>query len=248
MVRVDARVRQWLETMTVTPARLALIVDPDAETRDRYGVILTAEASEIEYAEDGRDALAKAIGRPPRFMITETHLKFIHGYTLCALLRADPITANVRIVVITGDTSPDDIERARSSGADSVLRKPCQPEALLQAIAPGRDRSLISEKHLRVTPAKAASRQATFDAAIEPPTEQSSRSMVRAHRRYDTNTPPIAPPPLRCPCCDRPLQYLRSHIGGVSARLPEQWDYYTCRSACGAFQYRQRTRRLRRAQ
>jgi len=42
MVRVDARVRQWLETMTVTPARLALIVDPDAETRDRYGVILTA--------------------------------------------------------------------------------------------------------------------------------------------------------------------------------------------------------------
>ena len=51
---------------------------------------------------------------------------------------------------------------------------------------------------------------------------------------------------LVCPNCDRPLQYVRSHVGGVSARLSEQWDYYTCHGACGTFQYRQRTRRLRR--
>jgi hypothetical protein len=31
----------------------------------------------------------------------------------------------------------------------------------------------------------------------------------------------------------------------VSARFSEQWDYYDC-STCGAFQYRQRTRKLRR--
>jgi len=50
---------------------------------------------------------------------------------------------------------------------------------------------------------------------------------------------------LVCPNCDRALQYVRSHVGGVSARLSEQWDYYTCHGACGTFQYRQRTRRLR---
>jgi hypothetical protein len=54
------------------------------------------------------------------------------------------------------------------------------------------------------------------------------------------------PPPLVCPACDRALQYVRSHVGGVSERLPEQWDYYTCHGACGTFQYRQRTRRVRR--
>jgi hypothetical protein len=36
-----------------------------------------------------------------------------------------------------------------------------------------------------------------------------------------------------------------SCIGGVNARHPEQWDYFIC-AACGAFQYRQRTRKLRR--
>ena len=48
----------------------------------------------------------------------------------------------------------------------------------------------------------------------------------------------------RCPTCDRPLVYERSHIGGVTERFSEQWDYYTC-TGCGPFQYRQRTRALR---
>jgi hypothetical protein len=40
------------------------------------------------------------------------------------------------------------------------------------------------------------------------------------------------------------LQYDCSHVGGVSARHPEQWDYFLC-AKHGAFQYRHRTRKLR---
>jgi hypothetical protein len=71
------------------------------------------------------------------------------------------------------------------------------------------------------------------------------RSLVRAHQRHETSTPPLTPPELLCPNCDRPLSYDRSHIGGVSERHQEQWDYFEC-GACGTFQYRQRTRKLRR--
>jgi hypothetical protein len=31
----------------------------------------------------------------------------------------------------------------------------------------------------------------------------------------------------------------------VSERNMEQWDYFVCPRGCGTFQYRQRTRRLR---
>ena len=78
-----------------------------------------------------------------------------------------------------------------------------------------------------------------------------SRAVVRrqmlssAHTRHETTTPPIKPPSLVCPSCDQPLRYLRSHIGGVSARQPEQWDYFECTGGCGEFQYRERTRKLR---
>jgi len=70
-------------------------------------------------------------------------------------------------------------------------------------------------------------------------------TMSHALHRHDTTTPPVAPPALVCPACDLPLQYARSHIGGVSERHLEQWDYYECAAGCGTFQYRERTRRLR---
>jgi len=55
------------------------------------------------------------------------------------------------------------------------------------------------------------------------------------------------PPELTCPSCDRALYFDSSYVGGVSNRHAEQWDYFTC-STCGTFQYRQRTRKLRRVQ
>jgi hypothetical protein len=71
-------------------------------------------------------------------------------------------------------------------------------------------------------------------------------TLSRAHTRHDTTAPPMAPPTLVCPACDSQLRYLRSHVGGVSSRHSEQWDYFECLVGCGTFQYRQRTRKLRR--
>jgi hypothetical protein len=70
-------------------------------------------------------------------------------------------------------------------------------------------------------------------------------TLKKAHLRGDTVAPPTEPPSLVCPECDRLLRYRRSHIGGVSSRYSEQWDYFECEAGCGSFQYRQRTRKLR---
>jgi len=71
------------------------------------------------------------------------------------------------------------------------------------------------------------------------------RSRSKAFVRFVTTSPPVIPPPVSCPSCDRPLAYERSYIGGVTERQQEQWDQYTC-AKCGRFQYRHRTRKLSR--
>jgi twitching motility two-component system response regulator PilH len=230
------------------PAHLALIVEPDDGTREVFGGVLTAVAFEIEYADDGRDALAKAIGHQPGVVVTATRLAFIDGYVLCSLLRSDQLTARAAIVIVTDDSNAGGIARARSSGADSVLIKPVLPQALLQAVerrhsgppkaslcagAPGR-RSDAPALELRASEISLA--------------ERSTRPLVCVHQRFETAAPAKVPPLLRCPSCDQTLQYVGSHIGGVSARRSEQWDYYACAKACGPFQYRHRTRRLRRVE
>jgi CheY-like chemotaxis protein len=226
--------------------RLGLIVDPDPGNRDQCRSILRPVAPDIVYAEDGREALALAIGHRPRFVITATGLRFIDGYTLCSLLRAEPLTADVPIVVLTCDTTPATVTRARSSGADRVVHTPYSPGTLLQAVRLGRDRAWTAADSDHATPFGSTASHLGLGGSVEPPATRRNRFLVAAHRRFETSTPPIVPPPLVCPTCDRPLQYVRSHVGGVSVRWSEQWDYYTCHSACGTFQYRQRTRRLRR--
>src|SRR5262245_40557937 len=235
-----------LRKLALAAPRLGLVVDPDAGNRDQCRSILGSIVPDIVYAEDGREALALAISHRPRFVITATELRFIDGYTLCSLLRAEPITADVSIIVLTDDITPAAVTLARSSGADRVVGTPYSPGTLLQAVKLGRDRESTAGNWAHSIPSESASPHFGLVGAVEPPVAPRSRFMVDAHRRFETRTPPIVPPPLVCPTCDRPLQYVRSHVGGVSARLSEQWDYYKCHGTCGTFQYRQRTRRLRR--
>jgi CheY-like chemotaxis protein len=219
-----------------TTSRLVLIADRDPDTRSLFADYLRRAGWETEQAEDGRDALAKAIGRHPAVVVTETRLAFINGYELCRLLRGDTDTATTPIIVVTGDGYPGHSSHAQQAGAQVVLSKPCLPERLESEIR-------------KVVGVGATAQGRTVDGRDLPADSRSTaaprRSLVRSHYRHETNAPPLTPPELLCPTCDRPLSYIRSHIGGVSEHHPEQWDYFLCPSSCGTFQYRHRTRRLR---
>ncbi len=224
----------------------ALLVDRDADTRQMYGAFLRQSFYEIEEAEDGREALAKALARLSHVIVTETRLPGISGYELCRLLREDALTRSTPIVVVTGDAFEAAIARAQRAGADAVLVKPCLPERLADEI------SRVLSGEAEMAEREIAARLETFSPSIASgngsgaPTGQARRTMLsRVHRRGDTTTPPTPPPELVCPACDQPLRYLKSHLGGVSARHAEQWDDYECGGGCGRFQYRQRTRKLR---
>jgi two-component system, cell cycle response regulator DivK len=233
---------------------VALLVDRDQDTRRMYAEYLKLGNWRVDEASDGREALAKAIALHPDVIITETRLPGIDGITLCGLLRRDVATNAIPVVFVTGDAYPADVERAMSAGGDLVLTKPCLPEDLLTRL-----RTVLADAQKLRTRAAAVRLDATairLDALdhLERADEVLSRSvstidrhltLKKAHRRGDTINPPVAPPTLVCPLCDRPLTYRRSHVGGVSSKHSEQWDYFDCDAGCGTFQYRVRTRKLR---
>jgi CheY-like chemotaxis protein len=195
----------------------------------------------VAEANDGRQALAKAITDLPDFIVTDTQLGGFDGYRLCELLRSDRDTSLIPIVILSGDPEPGDVARARAAGADSVLVKPCPPQTLLAEI-----------RRLREQGRDLRARSVVLRARVEDASQKSSADHARAtrlnrvHDRYSSTVPPQPPPVLTCPACDGQLKYDRSFVGGVNRRQPEQWDYYECGSGCGRFQYRQRTRKIRR--
>ena len=227
---------------------MALLVDRDADTRKMYAEYLRLSSCLIEEAEDGREALAKAISYQPDIIVTETRLPGINGFDLCSLLRQDATTSAIPIVVVTGDAFDTDVRRAQMAGADAVLIKPCLPEALVAEMGHLLDQSSALRERARAVREKAHDQLEKADRLIERSRTVGRRTMLsRSHARHDTTTPPAAPPVLMCPLCDQPLLYLHSHIGGVSVRHQEQWDYFECTGGCGTFQYRERTRKLRKS-
>jgi len=111
-----------------------LIADGDEDTRDLYQAFLVQRRYSVEQATTGREALAQATNDPPDIIVTETLLRGLDGYCLCELLRANGGTRTVPIVVLTADARPASLERARKSGADVAITKPCLPEILLREI------------------------------------------------------------------------------------------------------------------
>lgn len=225
---------------------LALLVDRDRDSLQMYAEYLRHAAYDVEQAEDGREALAKAISRRPHVIVTETQLPGIDGFRLCELLRADVSTHATPIIVVTGDAYPEDLVRAERSGADVVLTKPCLPERLIDEIRRCLKMSIALRK--RAATARLEADDRLDDAAVQPEKARQVRTrtpLSRTFNRHSTIAPPLPPPALVCPTCDTPLVYQDSHIGGVSEHHREQWDYYECPGTCGKFQYRQRIRKLR---
>ena len=222
----------------VLPLETVLVVDADPDTRELYSVMLTDIAQRVEQADDGRIALAKAVALRPALVVTEARVPHIDGYTLCQLLRADPATAKVSIILVSSDARAAQRERI-PRGANALLVKPFTTTEFISTI-----RSVVD--------ASSATSSATCLGAVRSPvevvanaSEARRKAKNRSHQRYVTTVPPAVPPTLRCPHCDRWLAYVHSQIGGVSATSPEQWDRFECSGQCGSFEYRHRTKALR---
>ena len=170
-----------------------LVADADDDTRSLYREALTHAGCEVIAAADGRDALVEALARRPTLVVTETRLPVVDGYGLCEVLRRDPLTRTVPILVVTTDTRDVEMKRARVAGADAVLNKPVTPDVLLCEIQ-------------RLLGDGADTRR---ESGRQPPPQ------AEGHLRAETRASSSPTTDLFCPFCDHPLQYERSDSGGV---------------------------------
>ncbi len=222
-----------------------LVADPDPDACLLYASTLQIHEDQVVQAVDGREALVKVLAARFSLVITETRVPFIDGFSLCEILRRDRATQSVPILVVTADARADALERALQSGADAAIVKPFEPAFVLAEAhrLVGRARRAV-DRSVRLMRDLSAQR-ARGEELLQQSASLQYRTTNDAHERLTVPDPPIPAPTLYCPMCDRPLGYLSSKVGGVST-APEQWDYYLCPGICGRFQYRHRTRKLRR--
>jgi two-component system chemotaxis response regulator CheY len=85
-------------------------------------------------AVDGVDALKKMTAEKFDLVITDLNMPMMDGLKLITVIRGDPRTRDLPIVIVTTEGAESDRQRGLALGADAYVPKPIQPSDLLRTI------------------------------------------------------------------------------------------------------------------
>jgi two-component system cell cycle response regulator DivK len=111
-----------------------LVVEDYPEARQMYAEYLRFSGFRVDEARNGEEALSKAFALLPNVIVMDLALPLIDGWEATRRLKADPRTAQIPIVALTGQALAEHQDRARLAGCSAFLRKPCLPDELVSTI------------------------------------------------------------------------------------------------------------------
>ena len=82
---------------------IVLIADSDVERADRLAAACTERGVEVLFASHGAQALEVALAETPIAMVAQLDLPLIDGERLSEILRANPRTGDLRILLIADE-------------------------------------------------------------------------------------------------------------------------------------------------
>jgi two-component system cell cycle response regulator DivK len=109
---------------------LILLAEPSPIEREMYSEYLSWSGFRVEQCEAGSQAFARALAVHPDLVCASFVMSQGTGAELCAALHADARTARIPVIILTTLTTAIEMQRARASGCEALLVKPCLPEQL----------------------------------------------------------------------------------------------------------------------
>lgn len=116
-----------------TKARV-LLVDDNADALLTLSMLLRLEGHEVAVAHEGREALRVASEFRPDVVLLDIGLPGMDGYELGRRMRAEPTTADVVLIAVTGYSHTEARRRSKEMGFDQHLVKPVDPAALVRSL------------------------------------------------------------------------------------------------------------------
>lgn len=109
-------------------AKLLVIEDnPDIRL---YMKVMFSKQYRMLFAENGETGIKMAMEEKPNLILTDIMMPGIDGYEVLRIVKEDPATCHIPVVLLTALTSEDDIIKGFDLGADDYITKPFNPEIL----------------------------------------------------------------------------------------------------------------------
>jgi two-component system phosphate regulon response regulator PhoB len=111
-----------------------LIVEDDENIQQLVGYNLAKAGFHVLYAENGEQALASVKRELPDLMVLDIMLPSLNGFEVCKILRKDPQTKALPIIMLTAKGEENDVTAGLDLGADDYITKPFSPKILVSRI------------------------------------------------------------------------------------------------------------------
>src|SRR5207249_8793222 len=111
-----------------------LVVDDEPDAVELVEFNLRSAGYEVVTASDGSEALKKARARSPDLIVLDLMLPEVDGLEVCKILRRDPATSGVPIIMLTAKAAEIDRVLGLELGADDYITKPFSPRELVLRI------------------------------------------------------------------------------------------------------------------
>ena len=111
-----------------------LVVEDDKSLADVLDYNLAEAGYEVSVARDGQDGLTQAEVKVPDLILLDLMLPVVDGLDVCRRLRANAITRDILIIMLTAKSEEFDQVVGFSVGADDYVTKPFSVRVLMERI------------------------------------------------------------------------------------------------------------------
>ena len=113
---------------------LVLIADDDRDIVRFVALNLRLEGFEVVVADNGQDALDKALDVRPSLILLDTMMPRMDGYEVCSRFRVERPDNPVPVIMLTAQSMDADRAMAFTAGADDWVTKPFDPGDLVSKV------------------------------------------------------------------------------------------------------------------
>lgn len=111
-----------------------LIVEDQDDNRRILRDLLGSAGLEVLEAINGIEGVAAAVRERPDLVLMDIQMPDMDGYEATRLIKADPDTAAIPVIVVTSYALSGDEDKAKAAGCDDYVTKPFSPRALLATV------------------------------------------------------------------------------------------------------------------
>ncbi len=120
--------------MNLSEVQKVLVADDDAINRQVLGELLKPEYT-VLLAKNGEQALDRALRHAPDLILLDVVMPDMDGYEVLRRLRADPQTAHISVIFISGLDRPEDEANGLNMGASDYIAKPFNATVVTARVA-----------------------------------------------------------------------------------------------------------------